>query len=197
MWEVMGRGYVCSAWDCESRGEEGIRWPSFQAVSHISELCPSHLPWAPGGNPAPTTPDFVFGDSTPTPSPKASWELSCPYEMDPCGNALPPHCQGLGLAGAPPRAQPTSAPAQDSAFQPRPWGTDTPESPPCCLLPIHCCHVLVSWLPLDPPESPSFLSPMPPQRESSSLIPCGHQSGCFPFVYKGSLRALVLSYSHL
>lgn len=86
VWEVMGRGYVCSAWDCESHREEGIWWPSFQAFSHISELCPSHLPCAPGGNPALTTPDFVFEDSTPTLSPQASLELSCPYETGPCGN---------------------------------------------------------------------------------------------------------------
>lgn len=73
-------------------------------------------------------------------------------------------------------------PAQDPALQSLPWGTDTPKSPPCCLLPISCCPVLVSWLPLDPPESSSSLSSIPLQRTSRGLISCGLHSGCFSLV---------------
>lgn len=44
VWEVTRRGYVCLAWICESHRGEGLRWPSFQAASHIVELCPCSSP---------------------------------------------------------------------------------------------------------------------------------------------------------
>lgn len=114
-----------------------------------------------------TTADFVLKDSIPTPSPQASSEVSCLYEVGPCGNRqYPDIVKVLGLAGAPHGPQPTARPAQDPAPQSPSWGTDTPEPPPCCILPIYCCHMLVSWLPPDPPESPFFLSSIPPQRAS-------------------------------
>ena len=40
VWEVTGRGCVWPAWDCESRGGEGVRWPSFQAASYVPPTSP-------------------------------------------------------------------------------------------------------------------------------------------------------------
>lgn len=40
VWEVTGRGYVCSAWDCESRGGTGVRWPSSQAAGSVPPSSP-------------------------------------------------------------------------------------------------------------------------------------------------------------
>lgn len=136
------------------------------------------LPPPPGcrRSPSPTTGDFVLEDSAPHPISKAYFsEVSCLSEASPWGNRQYHTLsrgwawQGLHMG----LSQPLPAPAQVPAPKPLPWETDTPESPPCC-------HVLVFWLPLDPPESPSCLSRIPPQRESKGLRPpCDLPSVCF------------------
>lgn len=72
VWEVTGRGCVFSVWICESHRGDGVRWPSFQAASHIVELCPCRLPWAPGGKPAPTPHILSLRIPPPTPTPQVS-----------------------------------------------------------------------------------------------------------------------------
>ena len=105
------------------------------------------LPAPPGSRrvPSPTTVDFVLEDSTPD----SISEVSCLSEASPWGTGSI-HTLSRGWAWQELCMASVNLPQlKDPAAQPPAWGTDAPESPPCY-------HVLLFWLPLDPPESPSL-----------------------------------------
>lgn len=87
VWEVTGRGYVCSAWDCESRGGTGVRWPSSQAAG-----CPSQLPPAPGGYPLPQL--WTLSLRIPPPTPSLKYPASVRQVHG--EQAVSTHCQEAG-----------------------------------------------------------------------------------------------------
>lgn len=98
MWEVTGRGCVCSAWGCEICGGEGVRWPSFQATSYV----PPTFPRLQEETLLPQPQTLSLSIPPSTPFPQAIPEVSCLSEANPCENRQYPHIvKGLGLAGAP------------------------------------------------------------------------------------------------
>lgn len=104
--------------------------------------------------PTHTTQNFVFKDSAPHSICKG-WLGS---NLPPLGS--PHKLAGKLLVGLRANPWPSSGPCSSTSTM----GTDFPAAPPYWLL-IQCCHVPVSWFPLDP-----FLFRIPPQREPKGVI---------------------------